>query len=172
MTPRGSWPLLRLAIILALCATCPVGAEPIPDPPPGIQYIIETDRDVYELGENVLATQKVVNPSQWRFTLQLDVDPGFDLWVLRDGVKVWSEHTAFRMIIWEMVVGPGETLQYDYVWDMRDYEGDLVAPGEYEIRSVIYGGGAERQPAYHGRSRTSHLWHHVPDFGPASQEET
>jgi len=143
MIPRPARPLLLLATIPALCATCPVRAELIPDPPPGIQYTIETDRDVYQLGENVLVSQKVVNPSQWDFTLRLNMTPGFDLWALRDGVKIWSTHIAFFLYGSAKTVGPGEMLQRDYVWDMRDYNGDIVPPGEYEMRSVIYGNGRD-----------------------------
>ena len=83
----------------------------------------------------------MVNPSPWKFTLALNMTPGFDLWVLEDGVTIWSQHTCFFMYGSSVIVEPGETLQYDYVWDMRDYEGNLVGPGEYEVRSVIYGGG-------------------------------
>jgi hypothetical protein len=89
----------------------------------------------------VFATQNVVNPSEWNFTLEFYMTPGFDLWVLEDGVRIWSARTDFFPYGGALTVGPGERLQRDYVWGMRDYNGDLVLPGEYEIRAVIYGGG-------------------------------
>ena len=95
MEPRRTRPLLPFAGAVTLWAPCPVGAEPIPDPPPGIQYVIETDNHIYPIGENVLAVQKVVRPSPWKFTLALNMTPGFDLWVLEDGVTIWAQHTCF-----------------------------------------------------------------------------
>jgi hypothetical protein len=137
----GVWRLWLLPVVLAWCATAPAVGDFIPDPPPGIQYVLETDKDVYQLGENVHATQKVVNPTPWELTLELKMMPGFDLWVLDDGEKIWSEHTDFFMYGSRVIVGPGETLRRDYVWDMRDSNGELVLSGDYEIKSVIYGAG-------------------------------
>ena len=72
-------------------------------------------------------------------SIQLKSSPGFDLWVMEDGNKIWSRYRIFAAVVWTFTLDPGESVHHEYEWDMRDYDGNLVAPGDYEIVGVTYG---------------------------------
>jgi hypothetical protein len=111
-------------------------------PTPRPVYSIETDRDTYQLGQVVHAVHRVANDGDADFTMEILQTPGFDLHVLaEDGGKVWSAHRAFALNVWYLTLGPGESVERNYAWDMIDEFGAPVAPGEYQIVGVIYGTG-------------------------------
>jgi hypothetical protein len=119
-------------------------ADATPGPFPGLAYLseLETDKGVYQLGEEVQAVHRFTNQADADYRLQKNTTPVFDLWVLDDqGKKIWSQY----MVIlpgnagWLTVV-PGESVVHEYTWDMTDYQGNLVAPGTYELVGVMYGG--------------------------------
>ncbi len=106
-----------------------------------LQYVIETDKSIYNLGEEVHALHRITNPFDVSVDISLFQSPGFDLWVVQDEEKIWSYQQWFFPVIWSKTIDPGETLEYNYTWDMMDYDDNPVAPGEYEVVGVVYGGG-------------------------------
>jgi len=104
------------------------------------EYVIESDKDVYQPGEQVHVVHRVTNGLSTPYTFWLRSTPGFDLWVLdAGGVLVWSQHQDFKWDMPILVLPPGESVQHEYAWDMTDYTGNAAAPGEYELVGVIYG---------------------------------
>ena len=120
-------------------------ADVTPGPFPGLTYLseLETDKAVYQLGEEVHAVHRLTNEGDEDYRFQKITTPVFDLWALDDqGTKIWS----YYMIIIQgnagwMTVAPGESIVREYTWDMTDYQGNLVAPGTYELVGVMYGNG-------------------------------
>ena len=55
------------------------------------------------------------------------------------GDLVWSRYQFFFFDMPILVLPPSESVQHDYTWDLTDYAGNAVAPGEYELVGVIYG---------------------------------
>jgi len=113
---------------------------PLPVTPLPVTYLIETDKAVYELGEQVHVTHRLINHGEEPFVIQFMVDPGFDLWVLQEGIEVWPGPTMHFQVIWDWVLPAGETAEFHYTWDMTDSCGDLVAPGMYELLVRMNGG--------------------------------
>ena len=100
-----------------------------------LEYFIQADKDVYQLGEIVHVYHSVTNPWDVSYTFRFKQAPGFFLRVKQDGNTVW-ERGAFKMVIWELTLLPDETIEQEYIWDMLDYSGNLVDPGEYELVSM------------------------------------
>jgi len=122
------------------------GADLTPAGGPRPAYFLDTDKAVYQLGEQVHAVHRLTNEGDEDYRLQKITTPVFDLWVLDiDGDKIWS----YNMIVlpgnagW-LTVAPGESVLREYTWDMTDYQGNFVSPGAYELVGVIYGGAHVR----------------------------
>jgi hypothetical protein len=145
MTRRGCCGVLVFVAMVLSAPSSPARAADDANGPggpvlplPTLTSFIETDKDVYALGETVRALQRVTNEEDVNITLELMSSPGFDLWVLDDSqVKVWSAHKVFAMVVWTLTLTPGEFVEREYIWDMTDDDGIPVPPGVYEIAGVI-----------------------------------
>jgi hypothetical protein len=143
----------RVPTLLVLCGWClgmgvgvPAAKADIVPPPSGLpsgegllQVVVETDKDVYQLGEPVRVVQRITNMDQ-QFGIGWEFNDGsaFDLWVLRNETKVWSWKPLPAWIPEGSIsLDPLESIEHQYTWDMTDYEGHTVAPGDYEIVGVI-----------------------------------
>ena len=116
------------------------GADVTPAGGPRPGFFLETDKAVYQLGEEVHAVHRLTNEGDADYRARMLSGPAFDLWVLDDqGAKIWSQHLNFTLNTWWLTLGPGESIVREYTWDMTDYGGNLVSPGQYELVGVIYG---------------------------------
>ncbi len=143
LVPRRVSTLLPLVPVL-LCGllTSDLAAEITPLPTgDDLEYSLETDKTIYQLGETVYATHTITNPLDVPVDVEFAQESGFDLWVLKNGERIWQQYTAFKCVIWTRTFAPGEILEFDYTWDMTDNDGNAVLPGEYELVGVIYGHG-------------------------------
>jgi len=106
----------------------------------GLEITLTTDKQVYELGEEVHAVHRIYNPYESAVTIQLLYTPGFDLWAMRDDVKVWGYQRGLCAYGDLYHFPPGETV-FEYTWDMMDTWGEAyVSPGDYWLVGVIYDG--------------------------------
>ncbi len=116
------------------------GADVTPAGGPRPAYSLETDKAVYQLGEEVHAVHRLTNEGDADYRALMLSGPAFDLWVLDDqSEKIWSQHLNFTFGTWWLTVEPGASIVREYTWSMTDYAGNLVSPGQYELVGVIYG---------------------------------
>jgi hypothetical protein len=102
-------------------------------------YSIETDKQVYQLGEEVLITHRAINEGEVSITLEFLYTPGFSFKVLRDGEEVWAPFVLCPgRYLWGLA--PGESYVTQWTWDMNDSDGNPLAPGRYEILGIPHGG--------------------------------
>ena len=129
------------------CGTPRAGADPMFPPGQGdiiwlgplydLEYVLQTDKPVYQLGEDVHVIQRLTNRASGDFTMEFMQEPGFDLWILEDGNTIWSAAKGrFKMVVWYLTLGPGESVERQYTWDMTDDEGNPVGPGQYDLVGV------------------------------------
>ena len=137
--------LLPLVTVL-LCGllTSDLAADLVPLPTgDDLEYSIETDKTVYQLGETVYVTHTITNPLDVPVSIELSQEPGFNLWVMQGNTEIWAAYRVFAQVIGSQGFAPGEILELNYTWDMTDYDDNLVLWGEYELVGVIYGGGRD-----------------------------
>lgn len=138
-----------------LCVACVVAlgsgivrAEVIPvrelappaDPLPELVYLIETDKEVYQLGEEVRITHRALNQGEADVTIRFGWAPGFEFYILAEGVRIEPWFQVRFPVIWWLTLSPGESYVSEWTWDMTDSEGNPLAPGAYDIVGVSHGG--------------------------------
>jgi len=131
--------LVVLSLPVLLCGSAARSDFVPPELPDlGYEITLTTDKTVYSLGEEVHAVHRIYNPYEGPVTIQLLCTPGFDLWAMRDDVKVWGYWRMFHAFGGPYDLPPGWTV-FEYAWDMTDTWGEvLVSPGEYEMVGVIH----------------------------------
>ena len=133
----------RVSTLLVLCGFCVgmgvgvsvAGADTIPLGDGGSWYetVVETDKQVYQLGEPVHITCRLTNVSMDEHTICVDVQ-GLVPCVTQDGQKLWDGvGGGWLPAYWEHILGPGEFLEDQWAWDMTTLDGTPVGPGGYEV---------------------------------------
>jgi hypothetical protein len=139
MIPHRRRPLFLCVMIAALCAARPVAADVIPDALPEIQYMIETDKELYHPGETVHVVHRVINAGEMNYTFRAPHDPVCDLWILKNEERIWSYNRVFLPRVFYVTIAPGESIELRYEWDMTDDDGDMIGCGHYDVVGVIWG---------------------------------
>ena len=107
---------------------------------PELVYSIQTDREVYQLGEEVRITHRAVNEGDADVTIRFGWAPGFEFYILAEGVRIEPWVQARAAVIWWLTLSPGESYVSEWTWDMTDRDGNPLAPGAYDIVGVSHGG--------------------------------
>lgn len=105
-----------------------------------IEYYMQTDKAVYNLGENVEMLYKVTNLSNANVTFSFGGDPEWNFWVEKDGENIWTAVQGWWLIGSGFTLSPNEFKEYTYEWNMQDNEEDLVNLGEYDVIGGLDGG--------------------------------
>lgn len=102
----------------------------------GLLYTIVTDRFSFHRGQPVPVMLVKTNIRAVPVTLHYVTGQRFDFEVLREGRVVWrwSAGRAFPQMTGRVTLQPGESQNFNIVWDQRDNNGNLVPPGDYTIR--------------------------------------
>ncbi len=141
-----------LTLLLCVLFTSQLAADIISEPWPGgegvllgggsLEVAIETDKTIYQLGETVHVIHTIINPFDVPINnVEFTQEPGFSLLVMLEGIRIWSSNNIALTVIWTRTFEPGEILKLNYAWDMTDYYGNAVLPGEYELIGAIHGEG-------------------------------
>ncbi len=103
----------------------------------GIRYILATDRRQYRRGEVVAITFTKCNVSTRTITLNYTTGQRFDVVALQNGRVVWrwSDDRFFTQVRGREVLRPGACRTYTASWDLRNRQGNFVAPGTFTIRA-------------------------------------
>ena len=110
----------------------------------GIEYYIQTNKAIYDLGENVEMLYRVTNFRQESVTFWFGHDPVYQFKVQDEGSVIWSAPSAWLQVVTNFTLTPGEYREFPddftppYIWNMRNNQGQLVDLGSYEIIGRLY----------------------------------
>lgn len=146
--------LWRASILSAACVvalgSAPLGAEatpvgdfgsPVPLPElPELVYSIETDKQVYQLGEQVRVTHRAVNQGEVDIRFEFLYSPAFQFYILaaEERIDPWFE--ARSPVIWGFTLSPGDSYVTEWTWEITDADGSPLPPGHYDIVGIGNGG--------------------------------
>ena len=101
--------------------------------------MIETDKEVYQLGEEVRITHRAFNQGDADVTIQFNWEPGFRFDVVTGGERLEPWEWVRSPHPWSLTLSPGSAHESEWTWDMGDSEGNPVAPGTYNIVGICDG---------------------------------
>lgn len=110
----------------------------------GVEYYIQTDKSVYNLGENVEMLFRVTNLNPWTVSFEFTGEHGaFNIFVKQNDDDIWA---VSRFSVWNppftIDLPAGEFIEFPTTefrtWDMKDYDGNLVTSGAYDVVGVMY----------------------------------
>jgi hypothetical protein len=116
----------------------------------GIEYYIQTDKSIYDLGENVEMLYRVTNlrSEEWRFGYSFPI--GDAIVAAKEGevfneIWHWSWDKIHPMGPIVFQLGPGESAELNGIWPQIDLNGSVeiedhtqVPPGMYKMMGVFY----------------------------------
>jgi len=111
----------------------------------GIEYYVQTDKSVYDLGENVEMLYRVTNVGTENVTFTFPHSPVWQFWVEKDGEQIWSAINWRLAVLTKLTLMPEEFREFPdfrppFIWDMRDGEDNLVGLGKYNVIGGLYDG--------------------------------
>lgn len=104
----------------------------------GIEYYIQTDKFVYDLGENVEMLYRVTNLRDKDVAIGCSRSGEFNLWVQKDGETIWSLWHWFKWFSPGVELSAGESQEIQHIWDMGDDYDNMVEPRIYNVVGVMY----------------------------------
>ena len=142
---------ILVSIPLISCSKNPVSSEPeylnrYSVVKGNIVYSMQTDKYVYELGEDVKMLYKITNKRDEDMTVELLIhsfNEPCTFTVGKDGSEVYTNN-PLRVIINQPIqdhsftLRPNEVKEFYYNWDSKDREGKLVEAGFYNITGYLY----------------------------------
>jgi hypothetical protein len=105
-----------------------------------IEYYVQTDKSVYDLGENVEMLYRVTNLGTEDVTFAFSQSPEWNFWVEKDGENIWTAVEGWWTFGTAFTLTPSEYKEYPYEWDMRDDEDNIVNLGAYDVIGGLDGG--------------------------------
>ena len=116
----------------------------------GIEYYIQTDKSVYNLGENVEMLYRVTNlgvEDDVEFIFSYGpLDNTCDWMVDKDELRIWDNlGRPGTAVMTSFNLSPSESYEYTNTWDMTYKNGDNILPGNYNVTGVLgYSSSYER----------------------------
>ncbi|MHC4308422.1 MAG: PEP-CTERM sorting domain-containing protein [Planctomycetota bacterium] len=104
----------------------------------GIEYYIQTDKSVYDLGENVEMLFRVTNLRDEEVLIGCSQSPEFNLFVRKDGESIWALIHGFKAYSPGVELLADESKELTHSWDTSDDDGVVVEPGLYTVVGVMY----------------------------------
>lgn len=106
-----------------------------------IEYYVQTDKSVYNLGENVEILYRVTNLGSENVTFLFNVGPvddRCDFMVDRDGERIWDNlGRPVTFAATSFPLAPSESRDFTWLWDMTDLNDNQVVPGNYDVTGVL-----------------------------------
>ena len=106
-----------------------------------IEYYFQTDKSVYDLGENVDMLYRVKNIGDESVMFRFRYHPVTDrcnFMVDKDGDRIWDNlnrpkcpaETSFTLSL-------GESKSFNWSWDMTDLSNNQILPGIYDVTGIL-----------------------------------
>jgi len=107
----------------------------------GIEYYMQTDKSIYDLGENVEMLYRVTNLGgedvMFGFTSG-PVDDRCDYMVDQNGERIWDNLGRPRTrVLTSFTLSTLESMEYTYYWNMTDLDDNPIIPGYYDITGAL-----------------------------------
>jgi len=111
----------------------------------GIEYYMQTDKFIYDLGENVEMLFRVTNLTDVSMnlgTLLPDPPDDYDLRIMQGDDQIWwYPYTAITGVIRDFILQPLETKEFQTNWNTMNDNGTpwlpdddfLITPGTYDV---------------------------------------
>lgn len=103
-----------------------------------IEYYIQTDKSVYDLGENVEMLYRVTNLGTEDVKIFCSRSPEFNLWVQKDEETIWMKAQGWYWSSPGITLLVGESTELTHDWGMIDDDDNLVEQGIYDVVGVMY----------------------------------
>lgn len=124
-----------IGLALAGCARAALVDSIVED---GIEYYIQTNKSIYDLGEDVEMLYRVTNLRDEDVLIGCSRSGEFNLWVQENGETIWALAHWFKWYSLGVELSAGELKEISRNWDMKDDDGVLVEPGIYNVVGVMY----------------------------------
>jgi hypothetical protein len=102
-----------------------------------IEYYVQTDKSLYELGENVEMLYRITNLSQQSITYTSHASPVWNFWAETGGQHIWTG-MHFKLpggTFWTL--DPSDSVEFPeygvFTWNLKDDDNNPVQPGEYLV---------------------------------------
>jgi len=102
-----------------------------------IEYIMQTDKSVYNLGENVQLLYEVINRGSYSITFHFNDQVQYYFTVKDNGNLIWDAPKVGFPALSSFTLPPGYFKQYTETWNMRNNQGLFITPGSYEITGSL-----------------------------------
>ncbi|MHC4842901.1 MAG: PEP-CTERM sorting domain-containing protein [Planctomycetota bacterium] len=103
-----------------------------------MEYYIQTNQSVYDLGENVELLYRVTNLGTEETTFYFPQDPEWNFWAYKNQENVWRAVNGWWTRSTSLTLSPSESEEYSYIWDMVDSDGYLVESRGYDIVGGLF----------------------------------
>jgi len=106
-----------------------------------IEYYMQTDKSVYDLGEDVDILYRVSNLTEddveFIFTYG-PIDNTCDWMVDKDQLRIWDNlGRPATAVMTSFNVSPSESFEYTHTWNMTYKNGDDILPGSNNVTGVL-----------------------------------
>jgi hypothetical protein len=143
--------ILSIVLAVLLLGTAPIAMATLNSNSiveDGIEYYVQTNKPVYNLGENVEMLYRVTNLRSEDVVFYLPNSPAWNFWVEKDGENIWTAVEGWYTVSSGFTLAPSEFKEFPvfspyYVWDMRNNENNLINVGEYDVIGGFDAGAAE-----------------------------
>jgi hypothetical protein len=106
-----------------------------------IEYYMQTDKDVYDLGENIEILYRVTNLRGEDVTFGFNygpIDDRCDYIVEKEGERIWDNiGRKVTTVLTSFNLSPFESYEYTHTWDMTDFNGIPIDSGYYDITAAL-----------------------------------
>ena len=108
-----------------------------------IEYYVQTDKEIYNLGEDVEMLYRVTNLSEKEVSFGFPQYDVYNFWVDKDGDNIWRAVNSWLWVATEFTLSHNESKEFPtsipyQIWDMRNSEGNLVNLGQYDIIGGLF----------------------------------
>ncbi len=103
-----------------------------------VEYYFQTDKSLYELGENVEMLLRVTNVGLTDITFHFQDVMQYYFTVKQNDTLIWHEPKAGAPSGSEFTLQPDQYKEYSITWDMLDDDGGLVSPGLYGVTGSLH----------------------------------
>ena len=103
-----------------------------------VEYYVQTDKSVYDLGENVEMLYRITNQGDEDISFSFPHTPEWNFWIEKNGVNTWTAVKSWYEVVSEFTLVPGEYIEFPHfssplIWDMMDNNGVQVQLGQYDV---------------------------------------
>jgi hypothetical protein len=113
----------------------------------GIEYYVQTNKSVYNLGENVEMLYRITNLKSENITFGFPHSPEYQFWIEKDDDQIWAAIRFRTQIPTAFTLLPGESKEFPLVppliWNMHDSGNNMVGLGSYNVIGGLYGSSGQ-----------------------------